>query len=250
MNTRIWFMLFTGISISMLSSCSNDDADEPALPDIQEPTNTITATPTDLVVLDDCAGFKISFTDNVSYFYSVLLTEEVAKTTSEEALKTYLSDKNLTTRRLPQDVIWSANDLFPEHTYILYTRAFDENDVAGEIIATEISTPSYERQPIVSVSNGTFTDDGKWYWSLEPNDYTACYYCNVYVQTVVGFYKGQIAWQFYHDILENPGKYRHTGDIDYSPDNYYLDPPCVVAVWGQTLDGKLSGVMTTNCSWE
>lgn len=211
-----------------------DDPEEPAIP-----VMAIRATPYDMVVVSDCAGFKYEFTPNVSYFYATILTKEVAETTTDDALEEYLSNKNLPNKRLPDnDLVWSVSDIGPEREYVLCSRAYDHNDNPGDIVRYGFSTPSWTNAPNVVLYLNPES------FELQKGQYSACFYFDTITSEAYYTYsKGQLIWYFYHNLKEYPSLYlvNNSMKLYYDNTDFNINSGFGIVAWAQGIDGKLSG---------
>lgn len=226
------------ISCLSLYSCGDDnDEPEPVTPPTTE-TVVVTAQPIDIVAIADCGGFKIKFTDNVAYFYMIMLSEDVAKTVTDAQLEEALSNKDLSKRRLPDSkTIYSIEPTTYDQNYIIYTKAYTSDGIGGEIVATPYSTPSWhenEASVQLSYTPNTIT--------FLPDEFTSCYFVRVFtIDEYAGKSKAELIWTFYQEILEKPSQYRRLGESDMNTNEMTYDqsPIIQILVWPQGLDGKL-----------
>lgn len=244
------YVLGTCVIISgfLFASCGDDnDGPNPNNPPTTE-TIIVKAEPVDIVAIADCGGFKIKFTENVDYFYLIMLNEDVAATVSDAELEDALSNKDLSNRRLPdENLIYSISSTTYGQNYIIYTKAYTSDGIGGEIIATPYSTPKfYENESSVTLS---YNWAGKNEITFQPNNFTSCYYVQVLnIKDYGGKSKGELIWNFYHEILANPTAYKKLGDseLDIEAIKDSDNPMVWILVWPQGIDGKLSPWVNIN----
>lgn len=135
-------------------------------------------------------------------------------------------------------------DQTPGTNYLLCVLAFDKNGNRGVFNKYKIQTPSTSYQPIASLGTWSYASS-QWKIGVTMNSYCSSYYHICYSGTTVSeWYNISLA----HNIRNF---YINKGDTSHKGTNnelYYTigsTTPAIIATWGVSSSGDLSGVVTS-----
>ena len=195
----------------------------------------------DILTISDGAYFIFSPPSNTKVFYwnTYPLSED---TRQEESIITDLLANGIKMdgANYTEGYYWG---LVPRTNYVLYTIAFDANNISGELYRVEFSTKSATNQPISEISINEISN-GSVLFDAKRNNFCSSY--------------ALMGWDNIEESIDNPDIWwaaaLHWGkenDEIYSEDltsyewnNWELNTTCVIVTLGYDINGNNSGVIS------
>ncbi|MDE7159774.1 MAG: BACON domain-containing protein [Muribaculaceae bacterium] len=160
---------------------------------------------TDTLVFAQSMAWVFSLTPSVEYFYCYV--GEGPLVDSDEDIINYLvSNDDKFTRDYA--TLQGLKDLSENTTYSFVTLAFDKQGNRGELVKTELKTPSRKNTDGWTQVGDMSFDDSKWYWTTTPYPQTSKYYMfavqgeSAY-STILYYTPAEVAWIINEDIKDN-----------------------------------------------
>lgn len=130
----------------------------------------------DILVMTNSVAFKYDIQDKVSYFYAGYLDSSAAGWTDEKIVNTLENEDRFDPNSSQDTGLNGFAGMEPDREYYLCAVGFTEKGEQGELTKTLVRTLKSESQvPLISISDAKYSST-KWFWTTEPNSYTAKYY--------------------------------------------------------------------------
>lgn len=242
-----YILMATAASIS-LTSCKDDDKNEPDTPD--SPASNCNVQITDDVELYNAIGVELQSSENVDYMYVIGMETSSIEMYSDKELIGMIENSNLTksSADLKYSTLWQLKEN-TEYTFLILP--YTEKNLRGSLTRKTYRTGSLTDQtPICNFSNYWATGS-TINWEVTPTSSTGAWY-TVYwggekADEMVDINAGYVAFAI-RDRIENESIaiYNGTQEFSYQPEDPEADTNKVVAAtWGVSKSGEFSSVISS-----